>query len=452
MNVRKGPHASANSKTNDLAQIRRENARLVQELADARKQATDLKQLVARLSEKRPPDDGRLASEVSRLTEELSDREFRRECELAVAREIQSKLLPASLPDLEGLRIESFYRPAPVLGGDFYDIVMPQPGVVGILVADASDTGLTAAIISVMAKMAFSHSITHHNSPKSVLKEVNHHLVARCMEGQFLAAFLGFLDLHSRRIRFANAALCAPVLTGQDRFEALDTDGCFLGVFEDANLHEREVQLREGDRILLYTDGVPRLLAADGRLGDVDRWHRLIREKSMLTLDATLREIGRELEGASAVRKDDITILGVEVARMESRSQRFVIMSDPQELIGVESAILRAMDRRGYGERDRFGVKLSLEEAVMNAIRHGNKMDRDKKVIIDFEITDRKLVLAVEDEGPGFDPDNVPDPTRGDNLERPCGRGIVLMRAYMDEVEYAPPGNRVILTKRAPWA
>jgi serine/threonine-protein kinase RsbW len=118
----------------------------------------------------------------------------------------------------------------------------------------------------------------------------------------------------------------------------------------------------------------------------------------------------------------------------------------------VEDAILRAMGRHGYGERDQFGMKLALEEAVTNAIMHGNRMNRSKKVTIDFTVDDKKVELAVADEGPGFDSAKVPDPTRGEALERPCGRGIVLMKAYMDDVRYVPPGNKVVLTKRAPWA
>ena len=441
---------------NELERLKGENERLAQELAQSRKQAAEMKQLLARLGQdvcdKGAVSDRRLASEVSRLTQELSDREVRREWELAVAREIQSKLLPQTVPDLEGLRIQCIYRPAPVLGGDFYDIVLPESGVVAFLVADASPTGLTAAIISVMAKMAFTHGVTHYNNPKGVLKEMNQHLTGRCMEGQFLAAFLGFLDLHTRRMRFCNAALCAPLVVGPNRLETLDTEGSFLGMFEDANLHEREVQLNEGDRVFFCTDGVTRILGANGQANDVSRWHQFVREKSILTLDATLREVERELDNPEYKPEDDVTIVGLEVTKREACSERFVILSDPKEIQAVEASILRAMDRRGYGERDRFGVKLALEEAVMNAIRHGNRMDRNKKVSIDFSITDRKITLVVEDEGPGFEPSMVADPTRGDNLERPCGRGIVLMKAYMDEVEYVKPGNRVVLTKNAPWA
>jgi serine/threonine-protein kinase RsbW len=376
------------------------------------------------------------------------------ECDLSVAREIQSKLLPQSIPDLEGVRIQCLYRPSVVLGGDFYDVVLPDPGVLAVLVADASGTGLSAAMISVMAKMAFAHGITHHKTPKGVLKEVNQHLLARCMEGQFLAAFLGFINLHSLSMRFCNAALCAPVLHGPDRFEVLDTEGSFLGVFENANLHEREVQLREGDRIILHTDGVTRLFGVNGHLRDTAHWHQLIRDRASLTLDAFLHEIDRDLEACTAQneREDDITVVGIEFAYRRAHSERFVILSDPEELHSVEDAILRAMGRHGYGERDQFGMKLALEEAVTNAIMHGNRMNRSKKVTIDFTVDDKKVELAVADEGPGFDSAKVPDPTRGEALERPCGRGIVLMKAYMDDVRYVPPGNKVVLTKRAPWA
>ena len=85
-----------------------------------------------------------------------------------------------------------------------------------------------------------------------------------------------------------------------------------------------------------------------------------------------------------------------------------------------------------------------------NAFKHGNKNDPDKVVTLECRIDGSTIELHVEDEGAGFDPDSVPDPTELENLEIPSGRGIVLMRSFMSEVSFEPPGNRVRLVFTRP--
>jgi len=108
---------------------------------------------------------------------------------------------------------------------------------------------------------------------------------------------------------------------------------------------------------------------------------------------------------------------------------------------------MEALERRGCSEEVLFAVRLALEEAVVNAIRHGNKLDPQKKILVSYLVEDARVTISVEDEGPGFDLDSVPDPTAEENLEADHGRGILLMRVYMDEVVYNEKGNRVTLTK-----
>lgn len=101
-------------------------------------------------------------------------------------------------------------------------------------------------------------------------------------------------------------------------------------------------------------------------------------------------------------------------------------------------------------ERDAFWIKLSLEEAITNAIIHGNNEPLENprtSVIVKYYASHEKLIFVVEDNGCGFDPDNVPDPTAEENLLNVNGRGIFLMRTIMDEVIYNDPGNRVVMVK-----
>jgi serine/threonine-protein kinase RsbW len=113
----------------------------------------------------------------------------------------------------------------------------------------------------------------------------------------------------------------------------------------------------------------------------------------------------------------------------------------------VQDRIISAMEARAFPPRDVFGVRLALEEAVVNAIKHGNGFDPAKSVSVVCDIDDNRVCVTVEDEGPGFDPQDVPDPTEDENLDKPSGRGLMLMKAFMTRIEYNPTGNRVLLEK-----
>lgn len=113
----------------------------------------------------------------------------------------------------------------------------------------------------------------------------------------------------------------------------------------------------------------------------------------------------------------------------------------------VEDQILETCREKHYPDHDLFALKLALEEALVNACKHGNCMDPTKHVKVQYRITPQRADIAIEDEGRGFNPGELPDPTISENLETCHGRGILLMRAYMSNVVFNPTGNRVTLTK-----
>jgi serine/threonine-protein kinase RsbW len=101
----------------------------------------------------------------------------------------------------------------------------------------------------------------------------------------------------------------------------------------------------------------------------------------------------------------------------------------------------------GYPEKELFGIRLALEEALVNAIKHGNGEDPAKTVQVRYHAGAQQFMIEIEDEGRGFDPESVPDPLAPANLERPGGRGVFLMRHYMSWVQYNEVGNCVVLCK-----
>ena len=132
---------------------------------------------------------------------------------------------------------------------------------------------------------------------------------------------------------------------------------------------------------------------------------------------------------------------------MTEQNYYLEIDSDPNNLITVEEFVnYFSIELRVKADR-MPGLLLSVTEATTNAIKHANKNDKNKKVIITAEKINNQLIVVVKDEGNGFDPSVIPDPTAPENLMKDSGRGLYLMKYYMDDVKYnmTPTGTEIIL-------
>jgi serine/threonine-protein kinase RsbW len=124
-----------------------------------------------------------------------------------------------------------------------------------------------------------------------------------------------------------------------------------------------------------------------------------------------------------------------------------IVDSKPSAIVEVCDKILTQLQNNCFSLDDIFAVHLAVEEAFINAIRHGNKMDTTKKVKIEYLVSSDKVEISMTDQGEGFNPDVVPDPRLGENLYRPEGRGLFLINSYMDEVTFNERGNRVCMVR-----
>jgi serine/threonine-protein kinase RsbW len=113
----------------------------------------------------------------------------------------------------------------------------------------------------------------------------------------------------------------------------------------------------------------------------------------------------------------------------------------------ILESILARLEGENWFPHDIFGVHLALEEALVNAVKHGNRMDEAKSVHVEVKLSPERLYVRIRDEGPGFKMEEVPDCTEDENLEKASGRGIMLMRNFMSFVEYNDIGNMVTMEK-----
>jgi serine/threonine-protein kinase RsbW len=131
-------------------------------------------------------------------------------------------------------------------------------------------------------------------------------------------------------------------------------------------------------------------------------------------------------------------------------ANRFVLTNSPEQVAALEQHVLDALQANGYNDTSTFAVKLALQEALTNAFKHGHNGNDQKNVLVDCTVSPEQVVLELQDQGDGFDPESVPDPTADENITIPAGRGIMLMRSFMSEVTFYPPGNRVRMVYHKP--
>jgi serine/threonine-protein kinase RsbW len=134
--------------------------------------------------------------------------------------------------------------------------------------------------------------------------------------------------------------------------------------------------------------------------------------------------------------------------RQPAKPLVFNIPSDPAAGRDIQKAIMDRVESLKYDEQCRFAIRLALEEGLMNAMKHGNKLDPSKTVHIEAKVTPQKTEITIEDQGKGFKREEVPDPCADENLLKSSGRGLLLIEAYMDKVQFTRGGRRVKMTKK----
>lgn len=257
------------------------------------------------------------ALQTGRMVASLKDA-ARLEHELGLAAEIQASLLPSCAPDVEGLDLAGFCRPASQVGGDYYDFLIDQTGALSIVIADVAGHSVGSALMMAMARSLLRRDLGTGQGPAKALAATNRALYDDLVRsGLFITAFAARYESATGTLRYTNGAHNPALLVrvGDDGVEPLDSDGMAVGMLEAPAYATASTELRAGDLVLFHTDGVTEARDATGELFGEERLHRLLRE---LAGRGASDVVGGIVEAVDAhtgeeAQQDDITLVAMVV-------------------------------------------------------------------------------------------------------------------------------------------
>jgi PAS domain S-box-containing protein len=249
-----------------------------------------------------------LKSAMAKQQEVVQERE-RIEQELRVARLIQQTLLPKSLPELEGHKIAVYYQPAREVGGDFYDFLQLPDGRLGLIVGDVSGKGVPAAIVMAITRTML-RAAYHLSSPGEILEQVNNNLFPDIPPNMFVTCLAVLLDTRTGRLQYANAGHDLPYVRRVDGVSELRATGMPLGLMPGMSYEQKEITLKPGESVLLYSDGLVEAHSPRREMFGFPRMQGLVgaHPGGATLIDSLLAEL-EQFTGEEWEQEDDITLL-----------------------------------------------------------------------------------------------------------------------------------------------
>jgi len=241
--------------------------------------------------------------------------------ELEIAREIQVSLQPQKLPEIPGLSISSFSKPAEIVGGDFFNVVKRNDGQMLSIVGDVAGKGVPAALYAAHIQSMFESLSEQSASPAHILNGLNQLICRRLREGDFITAVIAFFESRENSVTIARAGHNWPLYycSQTKTITPLKTKGVCLGIDRDKGfssyLEEKMIPVKSGDVLLLYSDGITEAMNSNYHLFDQSRLESALKESAHFPAEKIIERINHRLDEfvKSEEPHDDVTMVAIKV-------------------------------------------------------------------------------------------------------------------------------------------
>ncbi|HBE03729.1 MAG TPA: hypothetical protein DC049_14840, partial [Spirochaetia bacterium] len=379
---------------------------------------------------------------------------------LLEAGEIQRSLLPGTLPVLAELNIAAWYMPSQELGGDFFDL-RHNENFVAVITADCTGHGIEASLHATLLKAITDRhvQVLLDGHADEFLNLVNQDVISYFhTEGDFPVMFAGVLERSTGIFSYANANFEMPVLFPQGQ-TIEKPEGFHLGYARDTVYKCQKLKIPENSTLAIFSDAIIEIDSGETRVFSRSHLLETLRGFSG-SAQQNLEKLRTRIRGISTFPlKDDVTVILLEYLPAVKSE---IIIHNKSQIENATAQLSEKMFACGYEPNAVSAAAISTEECLLNALVHGNHEDPQKKVIIEFYIDCGKTIIRITDEGRGFNPQEIPDPAKPGYLKTLLdtdeeqkythGRGIWLIKKYMNFVEYNQTGNSVRMIKIRPAA
>ena len=396
-------------------------------------------------------------STVKTLKHYISEAENRINAELEFAREIQFSALPGvfpPFPDHDEFDLYASMTPAKEVGGDFYDFFFTDEGHMALVIADVSGKGIPAALFMMKSKTLIKSLAETGASASEILRQANVGLCDGNDAEMFVTAWIGLYDLATGTLQCANAGHEYPAVYRAGKgFELYkDKHGMVLGAMDMGRYKEYTIELKAGDRIFVYTDGVTEATNANTELFGTDRLEEALNKNSGVEASKFLASMKNEIDGfvGKAQQFDDITMLYFSLRPKKNVSEEI----SKQFSVGTET-VENVLDMaEEFFSKNKVSIKtvtamnVSIDEIVSNVVNHSVATFLQ----VSCQINEEQAVMTFSDNGKPYDPMKREDPdvTLPSNEREIGGLGIFLIKKLMDQVsyEYRDETNHLTIRKK----
>ena len=381
-----------------------------------------------------------------------SQEHARVEGELSVASRIQQEMLPKAFPPF----VHGSLEPAREVGGDLFDFFI-RDGKVFFCIGDVSGKGVPSAMLMSVAHSLFRMIARKEESPSRILEQLNAELCRGNDSNMFMTFFVACLDLYSGELLYGNAGHDKPFVMSGDDIQLLPAKANLpLGVFPNKHFEEQHCTLKPGSTLLLYTDGLTESKnmnrAQFGREGvlSVLKSFSGIEQLVPSQLVAALSQAAHQFAG-DAPQSDDLTVFALYFEPQDIVREEITLKNEVAEVSRLSNFVKDFTSRLDLDRKMASGLRLALEETVVNVINYAYPSGTAGDVRIVAESNKKEVRFTVVDSGTPFDPTTVLEAdTTLDVQNRPIGGlGVLLTRKLMDSISYTRRnGNNVLsLTK-----
>ena len=394
-------------------------------------------------------------STVTTLKRYIAEAAARIDKELEYAKQIQLSALPTNFPENEDFEIYAQMIAAKEVGGDFYDFYKLNDKTVAFLAADVSGKGIPAAMFMMTAKTIIKDLAESGLAVNDIFTKANERLCENNESGMFVTAWMGILDITTGKLQFANAGHNPPLLKrANGDFEYLKTRAGFvLAGMEGIRYRVGELMIYPGDRLFLYTDGVPEATNAENKLYGEDRLLAFMNRNALAEATEFLPALKADIDKfvGDAPQFDDITMLMFDYKPKEGGI--LMINKTFPARVGELSDVLGFVDQtlESYEcpMKIQTAICVAIEEVFVNVAHYAyGEGEGDMTLGIGFDAESREITFRMTDRGIPFDPLKKPDPdiTLSAEEREIGGLGIFITKKTMDRVSYAYENGENVLT------